>query len=1717
MALNNRKVSLRGSGNFFGIMLVALAISLFIGISSSVPAEPPAGLGDADRSFSSPERDSQKTGKKQVKPALGLESLPETSSAPQNSPAIENNLGLDILTGKQSSNRVKETLELGSDTLSAYGTEFELVGKGNTHSIQEATYRFRDGNKRSLIAIDGDIESAEFYTVKKESSGNRTVKTRENLDYLEKTYFEGSLIGQDGRMSQPIFNFIEDIPGKNPEDASGFLHLSGSVIPEDSLNLYEVEHDRDDWVYARITSESNFSFVAMDPAGAEATYDSGFSAPYCSSGLSPCVANSSLLLSRDGMGPGEPNAPNTIDSASDGTSVTDGYEQEESVENITVKSNDNTVLGDGDQVTVWSEVYCYGTSDVINFVHSPSTSSISWTVESSQTCPGSPGPYNLSATFTLANSDGPQAIRVVNEYNGDGGTTETTSGYGDQDDLVVEVDGEAPLISLFSPPNESVIQSGELLKYNVSDPEKHLDTVSYTVDGGSSQSLSEPYEIDTTGFSEGIHTVTVTATDLAGHSNSSQYEFEVDDTEPYVEILSPENKLYSTDSLTLDYSSSDANLDETFYSLNDNTNITLSGSTTFTADEGLNTIRLYANDTAGNLNSTNVDFEVDTTPPEIVLDSPTNDTEVESGLYINLSVNDANTDTVQYSLNEGSNSTDFANSYDIDTSGWQDGLNNLTVYANDSAGYSSKKLFRFNITSNQPPVIILDRPTNNTPINGDGLINFTVSDTNLSDVRYSIDGSQNSTDFTGSYDIPLSITSEGNFTLDMYANDTEGGTSSRFYIFEADNTKPSLTLYHPENITYKDSKIDLNYSSSDKNLDKTYYSLNGGENNTLSGNTSISILEGSNTLNIYAQDTAENIRQQSVVFSKDTQPPGITIINPKNQTYFQRDVPAEVSLDEEGNQCKYSLDGGSNTTMAQENETRFSDTLTDLNYQQHSIKYWCEDLYNNWASTNKLYFTNKESEALYNPDLGAPFCLGGESKCVVNESLIISKDNLATDEPNSPNTIDGATDGTSGTYQSDESMDAVNITDLDAPTFSAGHTIEVSVKAYCYGTSDVVNIAFAENIDSPAWNIRSSTACPGAGFQTFATTFDLTGTGNVSVRSLIEYNGDNTVTATSSGYGDQDDVVIPLDNSPPQISLQSPSDGAIIKNGAEIDLEISDPKYNNLDSATFVNDTGTNFSLQSPYKIDTSGWREGTQDVTVYANDTAANYASKTYQFSIDRTPPVGKDLKVKKNGVEVNRIYIGNKYDFTSLWTDNFQLNSAEISSNESGSFENSSLTGPVSISGASDYANFSAEIPSTSEKALGWKVWGEDKAGYLNYTATDSVEIWRYVNVSWIQPENGEVAQGNSVNLGCKVQENLTGTDVSDYQVNFYVNNSTTTSSIGSDSTNIYGNAFKTWDTTGYAIGNYTTSCNITEDSQKQYDPLKQSDNSSVYVGEGDPKVNQVLAPDRELVEGEQVDVAVNISNHGLKDITSGNITITTQTFNGTLWDGKENISDTYSLSRDSWKWVNLTWSVESGPWRFNATADPEDNLDERNESDNFNTTTLDISSYQIYYGGNEIIKKLDSDSGYKMTSWGAGDNTANIYFSDSDASYSFSDLEPANISGDLAEIDEAINLEGHNDSVQESYSLSNTKCFNISGSEICDVPSVNSTITESFQTGIFYDIADGNGFDGTQDLVFVANTNSSKDGKYGNYDYESRIPSTLGGQKEGEDKIDVFTELS
>jgi parallel beta-helix repeat protein len=86
-------------------------------------------------------------------------------------------------------------------------------------------------------------------------------------------------------------------------------------------------------------------------------------------------------------------------------------------------------------------------------------------------------------------------------------------------------------------------------------------------------------------------------------------------------------------------------------------------------------------------------------------------------------------------------------------------------------------------------------------------------------------------------------------------------------------------------------------------------------------------------------------------------PPTITIISPQNVTYNTSIVDFNVSLNEPGSWCGYSLNGEPNVTMTQINSSYFSAVRADLATGQYSIRFSCNDTAGNMNSTGLMYFS----------------------------------------------------------------------------------------------------------------------------------------------------------------------------------------------------------------------------------------------------------------------------------------------------------------------------------------------------------------------------------------------------------------------------------------------------------------------------------------------------------------------------------------------------------------------------------------------------------------------------------------------------------------------------------------------------------------------------------------------------------------------------------------
>jgi|GEM_PF-2182553 len=164
--------------------------------------------------------------------------------------------------------------------------------------------------------------------------------------------------------------------------------------------------------------------------------------------------------------------------------------------------------------------------------------------------------------------------------------------------------------------------------------------------------------------------------------------------------------------------------------------------------------------------------------------------------------------------------------------------------------------------------------------------------------------------------------------------------------------------------------------------------------------------------------------------------------------------------------------------------------------------------------------------ATYYADWGAPRCTSGESPCDAPSSLLQCRDNVG--EPNYPNTLDGCTDGTSGTCHSDESIESITVSEVGGNgAFNPGDTVQVDYHAYCYGTDDYVAVYYSNSVTNPNWvrETPTGTKCPASGYQDFSIQFTLdNNTGYHAVRAVMEYNAEISTACDSGDYNDRDDL-----------------------------------------------------------------------------------------------------------------------------------------------------------------------------------------------------------------------------------------------------------------------------------------------------------------------------------------------------------------------------------------------------------------------------------------------------------------------------------------------------------------------------------------------------------------------------------------------------------------
>ena len=521
--------------------------------------------------------------------------------------------------------------------------------------------------------------------------------------------------------------------------------------------------------------------------------------------------------------------------------------------------------------------------------------------------------------------------------------------------LGAAADTVPPSVVIVNPANGSNLSNGlQAFNATVTDSASAVETVRFSFSNASgipfnvtATNLSGNWNanVNITTLAEGPHTMTVFANDTAGNVNDTVFiQFTVDRTPPRVTIdqpLSGRNYTVFFGNETFNVTVRDTNLSVQYvlFSFDNFTgtgfNVTaVNGSGNWAASvnvsglaEGPHTMTVFANDTNGNLNNTEfITFVVDNTPPRVTITTPANGSVLDGGTRsFNATIHDTNLSiyAVIFSYNNGTGipfnvtATNVSGTWttNLDLSRLTEGLNRMTVFANDTNGnLNNTEFLEFTIDRTAPAVTIVNpangsnlsfnfQAFNATVTNGGAAVETVLfSFDNFSSPGFNVTATNNS----GNWNANVNITTlaEGPHTMTVFANDTAGNVNDTVFIqFTVDRTPPRVVINVPANGTNVSDRITdlLVFNTPIRDTNLSIYAVifrfdnaTGNDFNVtavnVSGNWSTTLnlsrlVDGFHAMTVSANDTNGNLNSTEFVeFTVDRTAPTVIFLNPSNES-----------------------------------------------------------------------------------------------------------------------------------------------------------------------------------------------------------------------------------------------------------------------------------------------------------------------------------------------------------------------------------------------------------------------------------------------------------------------------------------------------------------------------------------------------------------------------------------------------------------------------------------------------------------------------------------------------------------------------------------------------------------------------------------------------------------------------------------------------------------
>jgi hypothetical protein len=346
------------------------------------------------------------------------------------------------------------------------------------------------------------------------------------------------------------------------------------------------------------------------------------------------------------------------------------------------------------------------------------------------------------------------------------------------------IDSIDPIVNILNPLNGEFYKTDSL-----------PDSVNYSVDDANTDTSYISGYVK--GF-EGLHTVTVSATDKAGNTGTASATYTVDNTAPVLSINFPGNGYFKSMNLP--------NLSVTAEDNYDN-NPRITRPEALKSAEGTHTYTITAVDSAGNITSQNITYTIDNTKPSLTVREP-----VEGKIYKSSDL----PEEVLYTANDNSGLSPKVEASGFDKT---EGTHAVTITATDAAGNVETKIINYKV-DNTPPEVIITNIVEGKFYRTTDLPEMIVYDCKDNDVENPI------------VEASMLIKTEGRHSLTVTATDTAGNIRSKTVSYIVDNTAPVVesqnrgAVYLVNEVVKSDWKVTDNLSG----ISSTKGSIEKGQN-----------------------------------------------------------------------------------------------------------------------------------------------------------------------------------------------------------------------------------------------------------------------------------------------------------------------------------------------------------------------------------------------------------------------------------------------------------------------------------------------------------------------------------------------------------------------------------------------------------------------------------------------------------------------------------------------------------------------------------------------------------------------------------------------------------------------------------------------------------------------------------------------------------------------